>query len=250
MRVPLVSGAALVSFIIAACSGDGGGPTAVNPRDLVIAVQGGDQQIGATSAALPEPLQVEVTNGATKVPAKGRDRNLDGDRPRQRAPLHAFQLVACFAGAGVTKTLTPGAVAAIEGWRVHRRRSATVPKSRIVLVADPDSDARAIVRAFFEARQVVVHEAGGVRCLSAACRLRPDVIILGLGLPPRRALASIRALHTDRRTISIPIAVCTSLPFSDLDEQARQAGATLVLPKPVPPAELFRHIETLAGWGD
>ncbi len=109
-------------------------------------------------------------------------------------------------------------------------------------------DARAIVRAFFEAQRVTVHEATGPRCLSTACRLRPDAIILGLGLPPSVGLNAIRALRADHRTDAIPIAVCTSVPFGDLIEQARQAGAALVLAKPLPPAELYRQVEALAGW--
>ncbi|HEX9106858.1 MAG TPA: IPT/TIG domain-containing protein, partial [Longimicrobiales bacterium] len=71
MHVRIVQGVALFSLLLAACSGDGGGPTSPNPKDLVIAVQGGDKQIGTTGSALPKPLQVVVTNGAARTPAKG-----------------------------------------------------------------------------------------------------------------------------------------------------------------------------------
>lgn len=71
MRSANVRGAALLSVLVLAACGDGGGPTGPNPKDLVIAVQGGDQQISAVSTPLPKPLQVVVTTGAAKTPVKG-----------------------------------------------------------------------------------------------------------------------------------------------------------------------------------
>ncbi len=69
MRAVLVQGAAVLSLVLAAC-GDHT-PTGPNPRDLVIAVQDGDQQVSLVGAALPRPLQVAVKNASSKAPQKG-----------------------------------------------------------------------------------------------------------------------------------------------------------------------------------
>ncbi len=71
MRAANVRGAALLTALILAACSDGGGPTGPNPKDLQIAVQGGDMQVSTPGTALPKPLQVVVTNAATKAPQKG-----------------------------------------------------------------------------------------------------------------------------------------------------------------------------------
>lgn len=71
MRAAYGRGAALLAILAWSACGDGGGPTGPNPRDLVIAVQGGDMQITLVGTAAPKPLQVVVKNGASKEPAKG-----------------------------------------------------------------------------------------------------------------------------------------------------------------------------------
>ncbi len=71
MRAANVRGVALLSALILAACGDGGGPSGPNPKELTIAVQGGDQQIGTVGTPLSKPLQVVVTKAATKSPQRG-----------------------------------------------------------------------------------------------------------------------------------------------------------------------------------
>lgn len=61
-----VLGLALLSGALAACRDGGGGPTAPDPKYLVIAVQGGDQQIWSPSGQVPKPLQVVVKDSRSK----------------------------------------------------------------------------------------------------------------------------------------------------------------------------------------
>ncbi len=64
------SGWQVLAFLglIAAGCGDGARFNGVNPKDLAIAVQGGDQQVWSPSSPAPKPLQVVVTKAATHEP--------------------------------------------------------------------------------------------------------------------------------------------------------------------------------------
>lgn len=118
-----------------------------------------------------------------------------------------------------------------------------MPMLESILVADPDADSRAILRAFYESRQVTVHEVDGVMCAHAARRARPDLVILALGKNYRTGLRTVARLRANPRTASIPVVVFSAAALPHALDEARALGCALAVSKPLTPSELHAQIE-------
>src|SRR5688572_1609164 len=116
-----------------------------------------------------------------------------------------------------------------------------------VLVAD-DTDS---IRALFEKLLAgdgyqVTCVVDGLQALEAAQTIRPDVILLDVGMPGLDGIEVCRRLKTDPATRLTPVVLVTGL--SDLADRIRgiEAGADDVLTKPVHPAEPRARLASLS----
>jgi CheY-like chemotaxis protein len=120
------------------------------------------------------------------------------------------------------------------------------------MAVDDEEDARTLLRVVLEtAGAEVTTSASAVGALEQIEALRPDVLVLDLGMPNMdgfQLIASIRA-STDADVRSIPAAALTAFARSDERTKALRSGFEMHLAKPVDPGELVASVATLARRG-
>jgi response regulator RpfG family c-di-GMP phosphodiesterase len=115
-----------------------------------------------------------------------------------------------------------------------------------LLLVDDDSGFRALLRTTFEDVEVDVDEAGSAaEAEQRISALRPDVIVLDVGMPGMDGLAFCRELKESPDTNAIRIVLLTGM--DDVEDVAGAAGADALLLKPFRPLELLSVVERLAG---
>ena len=85
----------------------------------------------------------------------------------------------------------------------------------------------------------------GPEGLTSAAGLRPDVIVLDLGMPGMDGWEVARRLKADAVTRSIPIIALTGHVLGDSRRRAREAGVAEFLAKPCLPQDLAEAIKKL-----
>jgi cyclic di-GMP phosphodiesterase len=116
-----------------------------------------------------------------------------------------------------------------------------------LLLVDDDAGLRALVRATFEAVDVAMDEAEDApTARRAISRVRPDVVVLDVGMPGMDGLEYLRELRANPATRDIPVAVLTGLDWAT-EADAKAAGADAYMRKPFSPLELLAVVERLAG---
>ncbi|HEY8102920.1 MAG TPA: HD domain-containing phosphohydrolase [Gaiellaceae bacterium] len=115
-----------------------------------------------------------------------------------------------------------------------------------LLLVDDDPGFRALLRTTFEDVHVDVDEAGSAAQAEARIAdVRPDVIVLDVGMPGMDGLAFCRELKASEDTRSIRVVLLTGM--EDVEDVAGAAGADALLLKPFRPLELLGVVERLAG---
>lgn len=110
----------------------------------------------------------------------------------------------------------------------------------LVLVVDDEKPIRRFLKAALAAHQYVVHEAaGGEDALAQAVRLKPDVIILDLGLPDIDGIEVTRQL---REWTQVPVIILSVRDQENEKIRALDAGADDYLTKPFGVGELTARI--------
>jgi CheY-like chemotaxis protein len=135
--------------------------------------------------------------------------------------------------------------------REPRRRQPRTPPPRRVLVVDDDADTRRYLCAVLgEALGSGVDVAAdGRSALARAARVRPDLVLLDLGLPDLSGVTVARLLRQDPATRTVPIVGVSGLIRAD-DGAARALGFDAVLPKPVASDALAACVRSLLEAGD
>jgi two-component system KDP operon response regulator KdpE len=115
-------------------------------------------------------------------------------------------------------------------------------RSRTILLVDDENALRQVLRARLTARGYLVHEAStGEEVLRSVPALRPDVIILDIGLPDIDGIEVTRRL---RLLVQTPI-IILSVHATESDKiAALDAGADDYLTKPCDLGELLDRIRT------
>jgi two-component system, cell cycle response regulator DivK len=80
-----------------------------------------------------------------------------------------------------------------------------------------------------------------------ARRVRPDLVLLDIGLPDLHGLDLCSALRTDTDTATIPVIALSAYAETRMGEQARLAGCTRYIEKPASPVAVLHEIEQLIG---
>jgi len=115
-----------------------------------------------------------------------------------------------------------------------------------LLLVDDDAGMRALVRATFEAVDVSLDEAGdAATARRAISRVRPDVIVLDVGMPGMDGLEYLRERRANPATLDIPVVLLTGTYSTEAE--AKSAGADAYMRKPFSPLALLAVVERLAG---
>lgn len=118
-----------------------------------------------------------------------------------------------------------------------------------VLVVEDDPDDRNIYgivlcRNGFNVLFAEDYDAG----LQLARAVRPDAMLLDLGLPGRHTgLELCLAVRRFHATARLPIVVLTGFPEARLGDAARLAGCTSYIEKPASPLDVLREVRRLIG---
>lgn len=129
-----------------------------------------------------------------------------------------------------------GPVGPVEGrWSSQPRR---------VLIVEDHADVRHALRTLLEHEGHVVYEANdGAEGIEAAARLKPDVVLIDIGLPHLDGYQVAQALRADRDQLpGLRLVAVTGYGQPEDKRRARDAGFDEHLVKPVDPAALHRAL--------
>ncbi|MFN3656047.1 MAG: response regulator [Pseudolabrys sp.] len=120
----------------------------------------------------------------------------------------------------------------------------------VVLIADPNSYlsmiAHSILRGFGTNKVLEVRDSMGV--IQALSGQKIDILLCDSRLPPHGGLSLTRAIRrkVDNENRMLPILVMTADTRESTVRQARDAGANMVIAKPMSPASLYDRLAWIA----
>jgi CheY-like chemotaxis protein len=122
-------------------------------------------------------------------------------------------------------------------------------KRPIVLLIDDTPDNLEIYSQYLLFHGVgVLSESTGEAGLATAFSVRPNAIVLDLGLPKMDGWEVAARLKADPRTKDICLVVLSGHVFPDSQARAMQAGADAFLMKPCAPADVLSELQRRCGW--
>lgn len=123
------------------------------------------------------------------------------------------------------------------------RSQVTRPK---VLIADDSKDIREYLSKLLEKQFSVTTAADGRACLNEASVEPPNCIVTDVNMPHLNGIDTIKILRRDPRLGQIPI-IAISAYGNWAVAKALEAGATLVMLKPLEPDDFIENIRKLTG---
>jgi CheY-like chemotaxis protein len=117
-----------------------------------------------------------------------------------------------------------------------------------VLVAEDSATQRAVCVNVLRDAGLEVHEAPDGRYALDICRIiRPDVLVLDLGLPRLNGIDLLRRLRNDRKIGQTPVIIVTADDREQTAEEAYYEGATDLVHKPVDASDLIARVQEALG---
>ena len=123
------------------------------------------------------------------------------------------------------------------------RSQATRPN---VLIADDSKDIRDFLSKLLEKQFSVTTAADGRACLNKASVEPPNCIVTDVNMPHLNGIDTIKILRRDPRLGQIPI-IAISAYGNWAVAKALEAGATMVMLKPLEPDDFIENIRQLTG---
>lgn len=124
------------------------------------------------------------------------------------------------------------------------QRKSTRAKKPLVLVVDDFEDGRVLAMEILKRNGFRVIAAGtGESALDMAAQMKPDAVLMDLGLPGLDGWEAIRLLKKDPATRACAVVAYTAHAVRELLDRARDAGCEGVLTKPCRSAELVAELE-------
>jgi two-component system, cell cycle response regulator DivK len=124
------------------------------------------------------------------------------------------------------------------------------PLARAVLVVDDFPDGREMVAEYLTFRGFSVIQAStGAEALDLACRHRPRLILMDLGMPGLDGWETTRQLKADARTKGCIIIALTAHALTTQHTAALQAGCDEVIAKPFDLAALAETVDRVVNRG-
>ena len=121
-------------------------------------------------------------------------------------------------------------------------------QGRTVLLIEDDEEHRFVYERLLTAGGYAVVEAKtGPGGLETAQRVRPDVIILDIGLPGVDGWEVTRRLKAAAETREVPVIAVTVHTFAGDRERSLAAGCVMHLDKPAAPSEVLAAVDEVLG---
>lgn len=120
----------------------------------------------------------------------------------------------------------------------------------VILVVDDDADIRALVALRLEHalyRVVTAHD--GLEALERAVELRPDLIVLDVGMPGLDGFETSKRLREHPLTSHVPVVFLTARAQEADVARGYEHGGDGYVTKPFQPGELLARVESLVGVG-
>ena len=115
-----------------------------------------------------------------------------------------------------------------------------------VLIVDDSPDVSEMYSLYFRARGYrAATAADGDAGVELAVRLRPDVIIMDIGMPTVDGLAATQQLKRDRRTRHIPVVILTGYHYRGMEGVFLELDVARYLTKPCLPQDLEAHVRQI-----
>ncbi len=125
---------------------------------------------------------------------------------------------------------------------------APTPKNNLrptILIVDDFDDTRWLLRTWLERRGFRVIEAeNGLKAVSEAQAVSPDLIIMDLEMPELDGLAATRQIRSLAQLAGVPIVAVSAYGAEQFRGLALQAGCNEYVSTPFEPAELERLIRS------
>ena len=119
-------------------------------------------------------------------------------------------------------------------------------EAKKILIAEDDPGTRRIVTIALEkAGLKVIQAKDGAEAFDMARQLRPDAILLDIGLPKMDGLEVCKKLHSTPGTAGIPVGFLTAHVESESYQEAAKTGGVLFMPKPFKPEKLANFVNIL-----
>jgi len=122
----------------------------------------------------------------------------------------------------------------------------SVSSRPLVLIVDDYDDGRTSLAEFLEGSGFrPVTAANGEQGVTVARQLRPEAIVMDLLMPIMDGWEATRRLKALAETRDIPVIALTAYGHEDAHREAREAGCTEILVKPVDPNRLLERVRHL-----
>ena len=173
---------------------------------------------------------------------------------RQLVTLHGGQVQAASAGLGQGSTFSfwLPAIAAVPASQTAQpdslKQAPSGPASRKIVYVEDNLDARATLAELLRMLGYEVTEVtDGAGTLPAVRAVKPDLVLMDIGLPDMDGYEVARGLRADPFTSNVPLIALTGYGQLRDKETAALAGFDAHLVKPVDPDELVAMIEGVLG---
>ena len=113
---------------------------------------------------------------------------------------------------------------------------------RLVLLVDDCADSREMYAEYLSDEFAIVHAASGAEAIDRAVALRPDVVVMDLGLPGISGVEASHRLKRDPRTHAIPLLIVSGQAEQDVTVSSAKPVWNGFLAKPCSPALLAAFI--------
>jgi CheY-like chemotaxis protein len=115
---------------------------------------------------------------------------------------------------------------------------------KLILLVDDDRDTLESFAVLFQALgHATAGASDGPAAVAAALQLRPDLMLLGLGLPHMTGVEVLERIRGDANGARLPVIILTDQAFPNQVAELRQHGCLSVLIKPCEPVALCHAVE-------
>jgi two-component system cell cycle response regulator DivK len=121
----------------------------------------------------------------------------------------------------------------------------SVPRPRVLLVDDHPDNRYMYALALTSAGFDVLEAHNGRDALESVAAVRPDIIVMDVGMPVMDGWMATQRLKADSATKHIPVIILTGHIMSGEGQHARAVGADSYLAKPCLPDDLIYEIRRL-----
>lgn len=117
---------------------------------------------------------------------------------------------------------------------------------RILLVEDDRDQAEVLMEMFHQHQIETIHARSGREAIEIASAVRPDLVVLDVGLPEGDGFYVVRGLHRDAGLRTVPLVVYSGRNLNAAERHQLRLGPTKYLTKgEIEPEEFERHVLNL-----